>query len=131
MPSSYNGIGTKYYGASDRQSDGSFVTTEWVILVDIPLIPLRSQRVTYLGESHEGRKSTKLYNIIAGVPLDKKLVLTTYILLLVPLLFGCILMSSISAGNDASGGVSSLCTPVVLAVMAFWVIVYPLIYKAQ
>ncbi|MBN1934092.1 MAG: hypothetical protein JW934_05485 [Anaerolineae bacterium] len=131
MPSSYNGIGTKYYGASDRQPDGSFVTTEWVILVNVPLIPLRSQRVTYLGESREGRNSTKLYNIVADVPLDKKLVVTTYILLLVPLLFGCILMSSIAAGNDASGGASSLCAPVALAMMAFWVIVYPLIYKAQ
>lgn len=131
MPSSYNGIGTKYYGASDRQSDGSFVTTEWIILLDVPLIPLRSQRVTYLGESREGRKSTKLYNIIADVPLDKKLVLTTYILLLAPLIFGCILMSSMSAGNDVSGSASSLCTPVVLVVMAFWVIVYPSIFKAQ
>ena len=129
MPSSYNGIGTKYYGAADRQSDGSFVTTEWIILLDVPLIPLRSQRVNYLGESREGRKSTKLYTIIAEVPLDKKLVLTTYILLMAPLIFGCILMSSVMAGTSEVA--SSLCTSVVLAVMVFWVIVYPLIYKAQ
>jgi hypothetical protein len=127
MPSSVNGIGTKYYGASDRHPDGSFVTTEWFVLLSVPLIPLRSQRVTYIGESREGNSSTKMYNIIADAPLDKKLVLTTYALILIPLLIGgCIFSSSVNSETGAG-----LCTGALIAGMAFWAIVYPLIYKAE
>ncbi len=42
MPRNVNGIGTTYYGASDRQPDKSFVTTEWFILFSVPLVPLRA-----------------------------------------------------------------------------------------
>jgi hypothetical protein len=45
LPASINGCGTTWYGASDRGEDGSYVVTEWIVFLFIPLIPLGSKRV--------------------------------------------------------------------------------------
>jgi len=45
MPYSINGIGTKYYGNRDKATDGSYVTTEFIAFIFVPIIPLRSFRV--------------------------------------------------------------------------------------
>lgn len=49
MAFTLNGIGTTFFGQRDFRADGSFITTEWVALLYIPLIPLRSLRVRYQG----------------------------------------------------------------------------------
>jgi hypothetical protein len=51
MPYTLNGIGTKYYGKRDLESDNSFITTEWIVLVYVPIIPIGSFRVQPTGES--------------------------------------------------------------------------------
>jgi len=48
MPSSVNGCGTRYYGKRRFNPDGSYITTNFVCLLFIPLIPLHSVRVTGL-----------------------------------------------------------------------------------
>ncbi len=45
MPYTFNGCGTRYYGNQDKGEDGSYVTTEWVTFIYVPVIPLRSFRV--------------------------------------------------------------------------------------
>jgi hypothetical protein len=45
MASSINGIGTTWYGKADPEDDGSYIVTEWIIFVYVPLIPLGSKRV--------------------------------------------------------------------------------------
>jgi predicted RNA-binding Zn-ribbon protein involved in translation (DUF1610 family) len=45
MPSTYNGFGTKFYGEAEHHPDGSFITTEWITALYVPLIPLRSYRL--------------------------------------------------------------------------------------
>jgi hypothetical protein len=50
MPYTFNGCGTRYYGNQDKGEDGSYVTTEWVTFVYVPLIPLRSFRVLPVGK---------------------------------------------------------------------------------
>lgn len=45
MPFSMNGIGTTWYGHALEEPDGSYVVTEWVILLFIPIIPLGSKRI--------------------------------------------------------------------------------------
>ena len=45
--SSINGFGTTFYGECDYQPDGSFVTTYWIILAFLPIIPLYSARIFY------------------------------------------------------------------------------------
>ena len=42
--SSINGIGSTYIGCSDVGKDGSYVTTEWAIII-LPIVPIRSFRV--------------------------------------------------------------------------------------
>jgi hypothetical protein len=44
-----NGIGMTFYGKRDFRGDGSFITTEWVTFLFVPLIPFRSFRVRYQG----------------------------------------------------------------------------------
>lgn len=51
MPYTLNGIGTKYYGRREAGSDGSYVTTEWIVLLYLPLIPIGSFRVCPTGKS--------------------------------------------------------------------------------
>jgi|SRR6267143_4551935 len=46
-----NGIGAFYYGKRDFGDDGSYITTEWFVLVFFPIVPLRSVRVIDLGIS--------------------------------------------------------------------------------
>src|SRR5262249_30662983 len=43
------GFGTTFYGARDFHSDGSYITTEWMVIGWVPIIPLRSLRVRYQG----------------------------------------------------------------------------------
>jgi hypothetical protein len=50
MPRSFNGCGTRYYGSRDKNPDGSYVTTVWVTLIFVPIIPLRSYRVLPTGK---------------------------------------------------------------------------------
>jgi hypothetical protein len=45
MPSSINGCGTKYYGQRDFRADGSHVTTNFICLLFLPMIPIHSVRV--------------------------------------------------------------------------------------
>ncbi|MGB3691413.1 MAG: hypothetical protein WBG70_07370 [Spirulinaceae cyanobacterium] len=45
MPFSINGIGTNFYGKREFNQDGSYVTTEWIIFIFFPIVPLRSFRV--------------------------------------------------------------------------------------
>jgi hypothetical protein len=48
---SVNGCGTAIYGKRDFEADGSFVTTKWVVVFFIPVWPLKSVRVTKVGNT--------------------------------------------------------------------------------
>src|SRR5581483_2626236 len=50
MPRTFNGIGTKFYGKRDIDPDGSYITTEFHCVLDIPLIPICSYRVHPIDE---------------------------------------------------------------------------------
>ncbi len=50
MPWSINGCGTRFYGSREVGPDGSYVTTEWLTFVFLPLIPIRSLRVLPTGK---------------------------------------------------------------------------------
>lgn len=122
MPSNVNGIGTTYFGASDRQPDRSFVTTEWFSLFSVPLIPLRSLRVCYQGESYQWRRTSKSYAILGPEPLDRRLVLRAYAWWLIPIVL-TILLGAVGGGELAG---------ILMVVgIGFWVLVFPSLYKAQ
>jgi len=70
MAFTLNGTGTKFYGEIDRAKDGSYTTTEWVVLAWMPIYPLRSWRVVKESPG-EGTflNSNRQYQVVA-VPLN-------------------------------------------------------------
>lgn len=42
MPSTFNGTGTKYYGEREHDRGGMYITTKWIVLFGLPLVPLSS-----------------------------------------------------------------------------------------
>jgi hypothetical protein len=48
MPTSLHGIGTRFYGKRDFHPDGSYITTEFVIFIGIPIVPRKSLRVRHI-----------------------------------------------------------------------------------
>lgn len=45
MPSSLNGTGTMYYGKRAVDIGGTYITTKWITVFWIPVLPLSSWRV--------------------------------------------------------------------------------------
>lgn len=68
MARSFNGMGTRYYGHADKQPDGSYIATEWIIFLYIPLIPIRSFRLRPTGETTEGFGTNRTFDA-SRVPL--------------------------------------------------------------
>lgn len=80
MANSYNGIGTTYYGQSQFESDGSFVTTKWFVIGFFPLIPMSSARVQYLGTTGIPFFSrTSTFEVLEQLPIAWLQVLRTWI----------------------------------------------------
>jgi hypothetical protein len=75
MPFSFNGIGTKYYGSRDFSEDGSYITTEWFIILFVPVVPLRSFRVSPIKKRWFGSQEYWAWK----VPLCKPQVRNTYL----------------------------------------------------
>ncbi len=81
---SINGFGTRYYGQRDFRPDGSYITTEWIVLAFVPIVPFRSLRVRYMGEGDSkaylnGFGTTHHYSIYEKrFPPNWKQVLSTY-----------------------------------------------------
>lgn len=46
IATSWNGIGTSIYGKRDFRPDGSFLTTKWLIAYFVPIVPIKSVRVS-------------------------------------------------------------------------------------
>ena len=87
MPFTLNGTGTKYYGAREHDVGGTYITTKWVVVLGIPLIPLSSWRVYPLGDEqfHDhsaivGREASHTAQAFeeTRVPLNWKQVVNVY-----------------------------------------------------
>ena len=50
MSFTFNGTGTKYLGAREYDRGGTYITTKWVVVLMVPIIPLSSWRVFPLEE---------------------------------------------------------------------------------
>lgn len=75
------GVGSTYYGRTDYDRDGSFVTTEWLILVWIPIIPVGSYRVWPKIEKRDYFVySSRRYLATRRVPLCWQQILQMYLL---------------------------------------------------
>ncbi|MGW1894120.1 hypothetical protein ACWCP6_28305 [Streptomyces sp. NPDC002004] len=82
--STWNGIGTKYLGFGNRNRDGSHYATEWAVVLDLPLAPLRRHRLTvgstvYTPIGTGGRSVTR-YTVHEETPLDVREIVRTYLI---------------------------------------------------
>jgi hypothetical protein len=59
---SFNGFGSAIYGKRDCWSDGSFITTKWVVFLWIPILPVRSMRVRPMGRAGAFSTSYQIYS---------------------------------------------------------------------
>jgi hypothetical protein len=125
--STWNGIGTKYLGYSNRNRDGSHHATEWAVLLDLPVVPLRRHRLTvgrtaYTTTGTTGRSVTG-FVVHEETPLDVREICRTYLVwwLLGPLVAvgpAALLLWSVSDKQDGGFGFWAF----VLGVSAAWVI---------
>ena len=80
------GFGTGFRSNTSLLPDGTFITTKWITFFYIPVIPLSSYRVKYLGSSSEfhftGFSSTSEYQIIQKIPWDTRKVVKFWLYIL-------------------------------------------------
>jgi len=83
MATSFRGFGTKYYGEADLRADGSFVTTEFLILLHLPVAPLRSYRLVRIGQGQGANLLVKseVFTIIEKLPIQWLQVVRIYLLI--------------------------------------------------
>ena len=75
MAFTFNGIGTTYYGQRDFGPEGSYVTTEWFVVLFVPLIPIKSLRVL---DSNEWNPFYASYKVLSEDDPSIKQVISTY-----------------------------------------------------
>lgn len=124
MPSTWNGIGTSFIGAKDRYPDGTFVTTEWFVVLMFPVIPIRSLRVLFLANSVGWRRSSSKYLVIEKAPLDIKYILLTYFTAIISVISGIWLFFTIMTAFAYTdwgpvGGILGLFAPYIIAQLLF------------
>jgi hypothetical protein len=83
MPCTVNGIGTTYYGRREPGTDGSYITTEWLVFFYLPIVPIGSFRVRPIkgSQSFFGFEIDKEYYAIR-VPLHWKQIGNIYLILM-------------------------------------------------
>ena len=89
-PRSLEGIVTSAFGKTDFLPDGSFVTTQWLSLFMIPIIPLGSFRVI------KSKRTPKYERICEPTPFNAKQIALVYLFMVLCacwLLFAPVLMS--------------------------------------
>jgi hypothetical protein len=80
MAFAFNGFGTKYYGTRLRP-DGALVTTKWIVLFFVPIIPLGTVRIIEgdLGQNNPLPTGMSLSSAkTTNEPLDLRMVAWTY-----------------------------------------------------
>jgi ABC-type spermidine/putrescine transport system permease subunit I len=81
-PGTVQGCGTTFYGQRDFRKDGSYITTEFFVIILIPIVPLRSLRVRDQGATEPkikiGFSSARNYAIYEKTWPNWKQVLCVY-----------------------------------------------------
>ena len=87
MPFTLNGTGTKYLGEREHDIGGTYITTKWVVIFMVPILPLSSWRVFPLDQGNfndhsplvgrEASETTQSFHA-TPVPLNWRQVLNVY-----------------------------------------------------
>lgn len=78
MPLSLGGTGTRYLGDRERDTGGTYVTTLWITVLGIPILPLSSWRVYPLDQQHSiGDFSEQTFHV-TRTPMNWRQVVNVY-----------------------------------------------------
>lgn len=89
---SINGIGARFYGKREVDSDGSYIATKWFIFGFLPIIPLGSFRIWPAQAKNYVVYSSKEYRY-QKVRLNKRQIFNTYLIWYLPLILFLLLIS--------------------------------------
>jgi hypothetical protein len=79
MPFTFRGIGTSNYGSRDFRPDGSYVTTQWFVVIYMPVVPWKSERILPVGQNWNYLLfGSRRYQVIEPVPLYLPQILMVY-----------------------------------------------------
>lgn len=87
MLGTWKGIGTKFYGSKDQDANGSFITTEWFVILFFPILPIASYRVFFKGTERGCSGSTHRFEILNKLGLDWGQIFTIYFVNLLAITF--------------------------------------------
>ncbi len=124
MPLSVNGTGTRFYGNRTDDKYGT-VTTQWFTIYFVPLIPIRSMRISYAGSSVGLLSSSTHYQVLEKLPLQWGQVVRVY-----GFLAACILWFGLVTGCVYKFGGDSPSIPFLTIAFAgflpapFWVLYF-------
>jgi len=94
---SFNGFGTAIYGKRNFRADGSFLTTKWIVLFWIPLVPLGSMRLRRVEPERSAflMLSSSRYHVLSKASPNARQVLYVYgfVASLIVLSVACVNMS--------------------------------------
>jgi hypothetical protein len=75
----FHGIGTMTYGQRDYWPDGSFVTTEWIVVAWVPIAPLSSMRLARTnGGKPLARRNSEGYYVYEETAPNPRQVVSVY-----------------------------------------------------
>jgi hypothetical protein len=80
MPLSFNGFGTKYYGHAEESESGSYTATEWIIILWLPVLPLRSWRVNRKRKGMDNFLFSNAKFYVKPLPLNRRQVAQGYLI---------------------------------------------------
>lgn len=124
MPISVNGTGTRFYGERTDEKHGT-VTTQWFTIYFVPLIPIRSMRISYAGGSVGMLSSTTHYNVLERLPLQWGQVLRVYGFLAASILwFGLVMVGVAKFGGDTPSILFLVLAFVVFMPAPFWALYF-------
>ena len=86
MAFTFNGFGTRYYGTR-WDTDGSYITTKWIVVIYVPIVPLGSVHVLDTGPVHGSAAYSGQSMVTQKVALDRKMVARIYGIIAAVLLF--------------------------------------------
>jgi hypothetical protein len=72
------GFGTAFVGQRDFWSNGSYLTTEWIVLFFVPVLPLKTMRVRSVEYENSGFYQKEGYVIHQTMPIHIRQVLSVY-----------------------------------------------------
>jgi hypothetical protein len=131
-PKSFAGCGTKFYGASERNGDESFITTEWFGLFYVPLLPIQSYRVIRLDsvtKNYGASITTTInYSITKKLKLYVKQIIVAYLFLISFILFASVIFL---AGKAAQGINQTLFTDAIIGLLVIYAIAGYFLFRAK